>query len=707
MKIKKLCLIAIILVISSSSHSSIDDYYPYKVSPSASNYGNTGILEMPNARMMPEAQLRFNFSSSFPNEFTSLTASPFSRFEATYRYTEIKDIKYGPSSYSGNQSLKDKGFDIKTLIKKETSYLPAIALGLRDIAGSGEFSSEYIVSSKRVGQFDLTLGLGWGVLGTDNNFSSPLEGLYDGFKTREDTSDLGGSITVKNWFSGDAALFGGVEYELPKRGLRLKMEYDTSNPDFRKTVDKVDSRINFGVAYSLSDSLNISAALERGSQFRVSFQLTGNFLKDSIPKPRPKKLARLNKEQKERIIEDNRIFYTSLNINLREEDILIQAATLKDEEVDISIATSRFPSITRPVGRTARMVSALAPEDIKKINIYAMNGDIEVAKFSLGRDYFDKADNNLLSSAELLDLSTITSPNSEPLYTRAAFQPNVEFPEFSWNMSPAINHQIGGPEGFYLGELLWKTDATLKLKRNLLIYSSIGINIYDTFNNLNNPSQRDIPKVRRDIQEYLKEGKQSIQQLQLQYFGQPYKDIFTRLDLGYLETMFGGYGGEILYRPFNKPYALGFSAHKVKQRSYNQLFSFKEYSTTTGHLGIYYELPYQIQSNVLIGKYLAGDKGLTLDLSRRFKSGFTLGVFASKTNLSAAEFGEGSFNKGFYISIPTSLFYSDFRTGLITFGLQPLTKDGASTLMQHNALIGIVGDQTRNSFIRDWDFLLN
>ena len=177
--------------------------------------------------------------------------------------------------------------------------------------------------------------------------------------------------------------------------------------------------------------------------------------------------------------------------------------------------------------------------------------------------------------------------------------------------------------------------------------------------------------------------------------------------MGYLETMFGGYGGEILYRPFNKSYALGFSAHKVKQRSYNQLFSFKEYSTTTGHLGIYYELPYQIQSNVLIGKYLAGDKGLTLDLSRRFKSGFTLGVFASKTNLSAAEFGEGSFNKGFYISIPTSLFYSDFRTGLITFGLQPLTKDGASTLMQHNALIGIVGDQTRNSFIRDWDFLLN
>ena len=40
---------------------------------------------------MDEASLRFNFSSSFPNEFTSLTASPFPWFEATYRYVEIKN----------------------------------------------------------------------------------------------------------------------------------------------------------------------------------------------------------------------------------------------------------------------------------------------------------------------------------------------------------------------------------------------------------------------------------------------------------------------------------------------------------------------------------------------------------------------------------------------------------------------------------------
>ena len=686
--------------------SSIDDYYPYKVIPSASNYGNTGIIEMPNARMMPEAQLRFNFSSSYPHEFTSLTASPFSWFEATYRYTEIKNKKYGPAAYSGNQTLKDKGFDIKALLRKETYLLPAVSIGLRDIAGTGLFSSEYLVSSKKFGEFDLSIGVGWGVLGTDNNFSNPLNSLDDSFKNRNDSLGQGGSFSFKNWFSGNAAIFGGLEYDLPKRGLRFKLEYDTSNPDERAVVDEVKSRFNFGLDYSFSDNLSLSSTFERGSQFRLSFKLKGNFLKDTIRKPSPKTVQNLNTDQKNRILEDNDLFYRSLNLSLRDELIYIQAANLKKKEVDVAVASRRFFSITRPIGRTARIVSALAPDEVEKINIHMMNGDFEVAKVTLGKEYFNKSDKGQISPNELLKLSNFESKNHKPLYKDALFMPEVTFPEFDWTMSPAIKHQIGGPEGFYLGQLLWKTDTILKLRRNLTLYTSFGINIYDTFSGLNNPSQSSIPHVRSDIQDYLSEGKNNIQRMQLEYFGTPYKDIFTRLDIGYLEEMFGGVGGEILYRPFRKNYSLGLSVHKVKQRAYNQLFSFRDYSTTTGHLGINYDLPYRVRSQLLIGKYLAGDKGLTLDLSRRFQSGFTLGVFATKTDLSSEEFGEGSFDKGFYISIPTQLFYSDFRSGVISFGLHPLTKDGGAILNKHNSLTGILGDSNSSALIRDWDYVV-
>ena len=215
-------LVLISLFFSCISITAIRDYYPYKVLPSSSNYGNTGIIEMPNARIMPEASLRFNFSSSYPNEFTSLTASPFNWLEATYRYTEIKDRRYGPSRYSGNQTLKDKGFDIKARLLKESFYFPSIAVGLRDIAGTGLFSSEYIVSSKRYNSLDFSLGIGWGVLGADNNISNPFINLDDSFRLRNDTSGQGGSFTFKNWFSGPASLFGGFEYDLPKKRTETK-----------------------------------------------------------------------------------------------------------------------------------------------------------------------------------------------------------------------------------------------------------------------------------------------------------------------------------------------------------------------------------------------------------------------------------------------------------------------------------------------------
>ena len=120
----------------------------------------------------------------------------------------------------------------------------------------------------------------------------------------------------------------------------------------------------------------------------------------------------------------------------------------------------------------------------------------------------------------------------------------------------------------------------------------------------------------------------------------PLKDIFIRTDFGLLEEMFGGVGGQLLYRPIEKKFAYGFSLHRVKQRDYDQRFSFKEYETTTGHLEFYAELPNQIYLQTHIGKYLAGDRGITLDLSRRYDTGFVVGVFATKTNLSSEEFGE-------------------------------------------------------------------
>ena len=274
-------------------------------------------------------------------------------------------------------------------------------------------------------------------------------------------------------------------------------------------------------------------------------------------------------------------------------------------------------------------------------------------------------------------------------------------------MAPALKHQIGGPEAFYLGQLWWKVDMALKFTRGLSLYSSLGFDIYNNFDELNNPSPATIPHVRSDIQDYLKEGENNIARLKLEYMWQPYKDVFARFDVGLIEEMFGGVGGEVLYRPFNSRIALGLMYHKVKQREYKQRFGFRDYEAETGFLEIFYEWPKKITSQLYIGKYLAGDKGATLDLSRGFKTGMRVGVFATVTDLSYEEFGEGSFDKGFYFSIPMDVFYPRYQTGQIAFGMHPLTKDGGAILYYHNALYGLLGDTQNNVFTREWENILD
>ena len=60
------------------------------------------------------------------------------------------------------KTIKIKGFNFKLRIKKKIP-LPAIAIGINDVAGTGLFSSEYIVASMGIGNIDYHFGLG-GVL---------------------------------------------------------------------------------------------------------------------------------------------------------------------------------------------------------------------------------------------------------------------------------------------------------------------------------------------------------------------------------------------------------------------------------------------------------------------------------------------------------------------------------------------------------------
>ena len=88
-------------------------------------------------------------------------------------------------------------------------------------------------------------------------------------------------------------------------------------------------------------------------------------------------------------------------------------------------------------------------------------------------------------------------------------------------------------------------------------------------------------------------------------------------------------------------------------------------------------VPFDLE--VSYGEYLAGDEGFTFEISRSFVNGVEFGVFASFTDVSSEQFGEGSFDKGIFFKI--SIFGD-----LINYSWRPLTKDPAAKLIRKNKL---------------------
>jgi hypothetical protein len=171
--------------------------------------------------------------------------------------------------------------------------------------------------------------------------------------------------------------------------------------------------------------------------------------------------------------------------------------------------------------------------------------------------------------------------------------------------------------------------------------------------------------------------------------------------------MYGGYGGEVLLRPFGSRLAVGLDLNYVRQRDFDQLFTFRDYTVTTGHLSVYYALPiFDLLAQVHVGRYLAGDYGATYELSRRFSSGVRVGGFFTLTDVPFEVFGEGSFDKGFFIAVPLDLLSTRSSTNGASFGFRPLTKDGGQRLSISPRLYDHTSGGNLDGIVRDWDQLL-
>jgi len=702
--------IALLIWISFSSYVSADpdDYiYPFK-QYSFSNYGTIGLIQNPNARLLDEGSIGFSWSHNEPYLRGSLIAYPFSWLEVSYQYVDINNKLYSQiKSFSGSQSLKDKSFDTKIRLIKESQSLPQIAVGFRDIAGTGIFSSEFIVASKNLSKsLDITMGIGWGIL-SGQSIQNPLLKISDRFETRNSSTGQGGKLNVDDYFSGSAGYFFGVEYFIPKfKGMRIKLEYDGTN---YKTENNIPisqaSNFNLGIVFPQSKNLSYKLNYTRGNTLNFGFSYKLNLGKKNAQTVSKEKQSRINNSKAIKIVtsrSEQNLFKGALKY-LSDEKIYLQHASIDKNELEVIFAQSKYRNPVIASGRVLNILDQIAPNNITSFKVSEINGGIGLYSIASNRDTFIRGRKQFLPPKPDIDISV------EPFILERdmnyQFNPEVKYPVFFHTIGPDIRSQIGGPDGFFFGDVKLKSLSEIVIQRGLSLVSSISYGLYDNMDDLKLASDSVLPHVRTDIVKYLKQSRNfSIQRMQLNKFGQISPSIFYKFSAGILEYMFSGYGSEVLYKPFDKNYAIGVEAWKVYQRNYDQMFGILDdvdYKTTTGHLSFYYHEP---KTNIIFkmkgGKFLAQDSGISFEFTREFYSGFRVGGFFTLTDISEEEFGEGSFDKGFSFYIPLEIFSKSYNSRNFGWGLKPITRDGGATLSHGYNLWGVTHKSHKNRFNR-------
>ncbi len=750
---------------------------------------------MPSARMAQDAEISATLGLMQNTQRYNFDFQVTPWLEGTFRYGHI----YGANHFSDYH--RNIGFKIRLF--EETDYTPAIALGARDVIGTGRQSAEFLVASKLIGDFDITAGVGWGRLADDATFRNPFAVLFPSFENRSVGPVTGGTPAFGQLFHGHSmGAFGGIVWKSPVPGLDVLAEYSsdkyTSERDFG--VMKTRAPVNVGVSYALFSNLRIMAGWFYGTSYGATLTYATNpsivSTEPRIGPPVPPAQIRTDLQQMSALRQLNPRDEPGLNSaqfwsgpagraraeqTLREallsqsrgmkdleitgRTLLVDAAYFEDansqceayariaavnqvpvdsialtdpgdasgavslcdvsepvgevvidaggtqHETDtdkkiradvaaqslrvdaLSVARSelwiyyrneRYRNETEAAGRIIRVLLNDAPPDVEIFHAILVQHGIAVREFQVTRSAMERVVAAGGDASELGEAVTVRLPDLHQPVLDAQLG-EVE-PQFTWSLAPGLKQSFFDPRAPIQVQILARAVGDIELTKGLDILGEYDVNIYNNFD-LKTPSVSQLPHVRSDAAKYFRFGANGIAVLEGIHRFRLAPDIYTEFRAGYLEDMFAGFGGQILWRPDGQRIALGIDLYQVWQRDFDRLFGLQHYNILTGHVTLYYESPwYDLNFAVHAGRYLAGDYGGTIEITRRFETGVEIGAFATFTNVPFSKFGEGSFDKGFIVRVPLEWslpFYTQSQHYTV---LHSLARDGGQRLYNDDPL---------------------
>lgn len=623
-----------------------------------STWGAPGLLQTPVARL-PAAGEVFTGAARTGGGSSRLAvghlfvgASPFSRLWIGLRQT----------SYVNDFGLYEPGVDLAALLAEEGPWSPALAVGWRDALGTGphlpgvgRFAGEYLVASKRFWSLDFSAGLGWGRLGGRSFAPNPL--FWRG-RGRPATGPA--ARGPRNWFSGDSVgLFGGVAWR-PAAVEGLTVAAEISADDWAAEREEGTARrkpfpVNAGASWRPSHPLlrplEIAAGLENGrdAMLRLTLRFGPNDLEirrvsppPAAPAPRSNVGRDLEKALPAAPFRDALpLFAAAPPLFAASPSPLFAASPFgvggpaPDGLIRRNDATAG--PLARDVGRALRAQANVVPAGRPAepggdwLIVAARPDGLDGVAVAVPREALLRAAHGAGSAEEILQVADIG-----PASRLAPETPVGDRAPWNWGWRAGLRlaseqslfeHAAAAPQRNYI-DLGTGWSPTPGVNLGAVVRS----NIYSDLEGLNNAATPVARPVRSDVADFAYGP--TVERLHLSLRRSATPDWHVGADVGWLEEMFGGVGGEILHKPFGARWGVGAAAHRVWKRNpatvlrldYGQGF-------TTALASFYYEGEGAAWTAALdAGRYLGGDWGGGLTVVRRLAGEAALTAFAVFTN---------------------------------------------------------------------------
>ncbi|EAR49962.1 hypothetical protein OG2516_11941 [Oceanicola granulosus HTCC2516] len=626
--------------------------------PSYTLFGTPGLIDMPTGLSEPEGQISASVSGYDDQQRFTLSFQVTPRISGSFRYSRIEEF-FGV----GRPTTYDRSFDVRFRLLDEGRYVPALTLGLQDFLGTGRYSGEYLAATKHLSDnLRVTAGLGWGRFATEGGFDNPLAVFSDELENRPVANEAfykqGGQISDGLFFRGPAALFGGVEYRFSDN-FTGTVEYSSDGYE-RETAGGTfdhETPFNFGLTWQPRPEYALQLAYLNGSTlgFGATFTINANERptyggREPAPLPVSARAAGAAAAATwNRSIVPEELIRSGVTTALESEGQIVQGIELQDRTIRVRYENTRYRAEAQAMGRVSRILTAALPPSIENFTLEPVRNGIPLSSVTVRRSDLERYENEV-GGSDAIFANTVFR---DAAGTNAGL---VEVPDprprFEWGIGPYFGQRlfdIAQPVALEVGV---QASADYRIRPNLILSGSVRKRVLGNRDDADSVAESNLPQVRTDSAEYIRQGDPSLSRLTLAHYGRPGQNLYSRVTVGYLETMFGGISTELLWKPVDSRLALGAEVNYAVKRDYDLGLGFRDYDVVTGHASAYYDLGSGFTGQLDVGRYLAGDYGATVTVNREFANGWRVGAYVTRTNVSAEDFGEGSFDKGLSVEIP-------------------------------------------------------